>query len=697
MLKRTFEQQPALRILAERPISLSLDVFDTTLIRKCSTRELFRRLGEKAIEEWDDWELSADEFARWRSVSEERANREHVGGRFVLRDIYRHFAKGYPLSKPRIGRLMELELELEAAHLTTVPEMRLRIAQEHANGRAVLFLSDMYLPSNWLCGVLAHHGLWQNGDELFVSGEAKASKSRGDLFSLAEKELGYRLTQPVHCGDNPWSDVSQAEASGWRAELFSTALPTEREAHLASYAPDFGRMPNTLAAAARIARLRMSPANPKELDAHLGCMTSIAAPILVAYTVWVLRQARALGLKRIYFMTRDGIVLKGAFDDLVRKIAADEGIESRLLAASRQVCRQSSIDPDTSVLPDWVTYDPHQITVTSCLFRVGLTPAEFETDLCAIGFTPAKWERPLSKRDVKRLRAFLHQPDVRKVIDAAARVTRETYEQYLTDVGLYDGVPAAIVDIGWRGSTFDSLVKRLPEESRSSLHLFLFGFLGETYNGLNGDAIHSYYCDNWRGQGELGAERLVTLMEDFVAVSHGTLIGVSRDDAGRVQPEFRVVEHCDLARKRLAINKNAPRELIKLLPEAQLESWCVDRMTPVWKHLIDSFWNTPSEAELLEFSEHRREVDQSGHVSVKLATAYSWSELLWWCVGLRPLDAGITCWTAGRRALTTGWRRTLLNRGEWFHSRWPGFSKRVRSHKRRCAALFRRQRNPAHL
>lgn len=692
MLKQTFEQQPALRISGRRLISLSLDVFDTTLIRQSSNRELFRRLGARASDEWQDWTLGADEFARWREVSEERANREQGGGRFLLSDVYKHFASGYPLGASQIRRLMDMELELEAEHLLAVPAMRERIAQEHAEGRAVLFLSDMYLPSSWLRDVLRERGLWQDGDKLFVSGEEKASKSRGDLFALAELELGSRLAKPIHLGDNPWSDVSQARASGWSAELFPNALPTAREALLAAHTPDFGGMPETLAAAARIARLRTQTSSSSALSAHLDVATAVAAPILVAYTVWCLRKAKELGLKRLYFMTRDGIVLHGAFQELIRKIGADEQIETKVLAASRQVCRLSSISADAENLPDWVTYDPHQITVTSCLFRVGLRPSDFERELSMLGFTERTWERPLKTREVERLRRFLHRELVREAINAAAENARNCYEEYLVESGLHDGVPSAIVDIGWRGSTFDSLVARLPEETRPSLNLFLFGFLGETYNGLNGDRIHSYYCDNWRGSGELGGERLVTVMEDFVAVEEGTLTEFSYDASGRVQPGFRHVEHSKLVRERLSINKNSPKELIKALSKSQLETWCVERMTPVWKNMIDDFWNHPTPSELLEFSQHEREVDQSGHVSVKLASPYSWLELLWWVAGLRPLDPGITCWPAGRRALTVGLRRHLLEWGESFHGRWPGFSRRMRNQKMRCADILRRAR-----
>lgn len=693
MLTRSLEQESMARVFGTQPIALSLDLFDTTLIRRSSNRELFRRLGERALVEWEDWTLDPVEFARWRQVSEERANRADGSCRFMLDAVYDQFSNGYAISRTQKARLMAMELELEAEHLLVVPAMRNRIEAEHAEGRAVLFLSDMYLPSDWLRGVLVKHGLWEHGDILYVSGEAQASKSKGDLFAFAENLLGSRLNQPLHLGDNPWSDVTQADASGWRAKLFADAVPTPREKLLASHSPDFGAMPETLAAAARMARLNLQTSSSPELATHVSTVTGVAAPILVAYMLWSLRKAQELGLKRIYFMTRDGLVLHKAFLALVEKISEAENIDVRILGASRQVSRISSLELDAKELPAWTTYNPHQITVTSCLYRVGLRPEQFQSELNRLGFSPKSWERPISGRQTKRLERLMRQKHVRMAINQAASQTRDEYETYLVESGLYEGVPAAIVDIGWRGSTFDSLLHRLPEAVRPGLHLFLFGFLANSYDGLNGENIHAYYCDDWRGQSEPGGDHLVSLLEDFVAVEQGALVGIKPNASGRMALKFREVSHSDLDRERFAINMAAPVELIDALSTEELEDWSVERMTPVWKKMMDDFWVNPSQKELKEMSGHQQEVDQSGHISVDLATPYSWSELVWWVAGLRSLDSGISSWTYGRRALTSGVRRHLLNLGDYVHAKWPGLARRLRSQKEQLGGYLRRNRS----
>ncbi len=681
------------RVWAKQPIRLSLDLFDTTLIRRSSNKEMFRRLGERAKEEWSDWTLTPVEFARWRSVSEERANREHGSCRFMLNAVYKQFAQGYPICEKRIDRLMELELELEAEHLMVVPSMRHRIEEEHDAGRAVLFLSDMYLPSNWLSDVLRRHGLWQDGDMLYVSGEAKASKSSGELFAFAKDRLGARLDKPLHLGDNPWSDVQQADASGWRAKLFSEAIPTPREKFLANHSPDFGALPESLAAGARVARLRLQSQASPELTTHIETITGVAAPILVSYVLWCMRKAKQLGLKRLYFMTRDGIVLHNAFQALIEKLGEAENFDARLLGASRQVCRMSNLDAFAPELPGWTTLNPHEITVTSCLFRVGLRAENFKSELERAGFRKDMWERPMGRRETARLSRLLHKDEFREAMAAAAKETRELYDAYLEQSGLHDGEPAAIVDIGWRGSTFDSLLQRLPETVHSSLHLFLFGFLADSYLGLNGENIHAYYCDEWRGLNEPGGNHLVSLLEDFVAVKQGALVGFETDENNQIVPTFRNVKHEDVVEERFALNMAAPRELIETLSVDEINSWSVERVTPVWKRLMDDFWNNPTAAEVQEFSRHQQEVDQSGHVKVDLAEPYKWSELCWWLAGYRPLSSGISSWSTGRRALTKGPRGILLRFGERIHSRWPGFARRMRMQKESIGDYLRGSRS----
>jgi predicted HAD superfamily hydrolase len=78
----------------------------------------------------------------------------------------------------------------------------------------------------------------------------------------------------------------------------------------------------------------------------------VAAPALAGYTVWVLREARALGVQRLRFLSRDGQVLY----ELARQIAPPLGIDLDLeyVYSSRLTWSLAATDPDRLDQAAWL-------------------------------------------------------------------------------------------------------------------------------------------------------------------------------------------------------------------------------------------------------------------------------------------------------------------------------------------------------
>ena len=73
-------------------------------------------------------------------------------------------------------------------------------------GKRILFISDMYLPSDFLRFQLRRFGFWEEGDRIYVSGEIGLTKYSGNLFRYIQREEKISRCSWKHVGDNTYSD-----------------------------------------------------------------------------------------------------------------------------------------------------------------------------------------------------------------------------------------------------------------------------------------------------------------------------------------------------------------------------------------------------------------------------------------------------------------------------------------------------------
>ncbi len=229
--------------------------------------------------------------------------------------------------EPTREQARQRELDLEASSLKAVPPMLARVQAARAESDAVWFLSDMYLPAVFIERVLRREGLFRDGDKLFVSGEWRASKARGDLFAKAREQASQPITSWRHIGDNPHADELIPRAQGISAELWRDAALNRYEVR-ARGEGETELWRSLLAGAMRRARL----ANPESEPARrviwdTGC--DVVGPVLFGFVHWCLAQAAERGLHRLYFVARDGQLLHRIAERLAPALGFD--VECRYL------------------------------------------------------------------------------------------------------------------------------------------------------------------------------------------------------------------------------------------------------------------------------------------------------------------------------------------------------------------------------
>ena len=180
---------------------VSLDVFDTALFRTVyEPKDIFKVVGEILVD---------SEFYDRRIVAEMEVAK--VKPFYNIYDIYEcEYLKKYGY---------EPDLEIEVEQLKCVPNTEL-LKQYNRNPKKYVFISDMYLPSHIIEGMLESIGY--KSPRVFVSCEQEAYKGDGSLFKKVQEQLG--VTIEAHYGDNYVADIEGAKKAGIKKVIFNPAL-----------------------------------------------------------------------------------------------------------------------------------------------------------------------------------------------------------------------------------------------------------------------------------------------------------------------------------------------------------------------------------------------------------------------------------------------------------------------------------------
>ena len=99
-----------------------------------------------------------------------------------------------------------------------------------------LRLRHEFPPGEWIAESLERCG-YPPGTCVFTSADLGLGKHTGRMFPAIAEALGCRPADIVHIGDNPVSDLANAEAAGFRTVHLPCALPRPERERIAAQEP----------------------------------------------------------------------------------------------------------------------------------------------------------------------------------------------------------------------------------------------------------------------------------------------------------------------------------------------------------------------------------------------------------------------------------------------------------------------------
>ncbi|MHC2625681.1 FMN phosphatase YigB (HAD superfamily) [Bradyrhizobium huanghuaihaiense] len=339
---------------AEIVSAWSFDVFDTFLVRACTTPDgVFERTYELSGISRTCPNISVS-FVQHRIQAEGRARRAAKDKRGAvevhIEDIYSFFPFNlFGLTRRDLSDLVESEFAAEIELCRVNPDMLRQYSDMKRAGHRVGFISDTYWDSERLARLLRACRPDLVWDFLYASCDHGSGKSEA-LFATYLSEQGIDAGSSFHVGDNEKADIKGAKRHGIRPRYYpqaSAQLASTFQRETALFGLLCAGSPSRLDHGARTLR-RMVAARSAEKSAAFNLGLTVLGPVMAAFDAFVTRRCEeAAGAGRkvaLGFLGRDGFLSHRVWQNLHGETAAYVEINRRVSLIASADTMQPLVD-----------------------------------------------------------------------------------------------------------------------------------------------------------------------------------------------------------------------------------------------------------------------------------------------------------------------------------------------------------------
>ena len=254
---------------------------------------------------------------------------------------------------------------------------------------------------------------------------------------------------------------------------------------------------------------------------------NVLAPALNGFMVWVLNQAMAQGIRRLYFLARDGYFM---YKTACRYVEAyGLPLECRYFYCSRYSVRIPCYHLDTEKALAYITLGGLDVTAERLYTRAGFDEKQKEK-LFQAGVLPYERKEQIPRKELAQIKEVLSKNSLfMDMLVENSRRALPAYRKYLKQEGLLEEIPAALVDSGWVGSMQKELNCSLQRFGRKEqIHGFYWG-LYELPPDVDRFRYHTYY---FSPEGELRRKAAFNncLFETIFTAPHGMTLFYEQTD-----------------------------------------------------------------------------------------------------------------------------------------------------------------------
>lgn len=497
----------------------TFDIFDTLITRTTADPTGIFVIMQRHLSEQDDYrEIPLHlkkNFCDFRTNAEveariwaRQAGREDV----TLDRIYAAMAYMNHMSERAVARLMDLELAVELENCIPIRE-NIEKLKELRREHDVYLLSDMYLPTEHIRKMLMKADPVFGEIPILVSGDLDRMKGSGRLFAYFLEKYGVDTWEWVHIGDNPVADDVMSQRMGARSELCTGYIFSRFEKEMLQ------RHGKEYAVQAVLGTVRNTIQKRNTAEWRMG--VSLAGPVLYGYVLWVLQEALRQGMGALFFVARDGYLLKKIADVIIAEQQLD--LQTRYLYGSRYAWRAPAVSLNKDDFRDWLLYNVNFASFDEVTEDLHMAPEELSE------YFPELFRRKgrkYSGRERERVKEILLSDEsLWQKIGERNKTLRYRVKAYLRqEISSAEG-RIAFVEMNGTGFTQYCMQRLVTDFYREPVITFFYSMASMTEVQAPGNIFYKYT-----------GRKLDPIMETITRAPHGQTLGYRQDENGKWAP-----------------------------------------------------------------------------------------------------------------------------------------------------------------
>ena len=500
-----------------------LDVFDFLIINTENVKNEFYFAIQQQLQnnEYDIPFFIRNNFVDLRKNAELMANRiGKRGGReaVCLEEIYKLFEFSESVTEESVQKIKKIEEDIYAENAVGI-EDNIRYAENLIQkGERVLFIADTIYGNNVIKKILVKCSSQFRDAICICSSEAGKTQATGNLFWKINHITGVKRTDIVYCSMSH-QRCDEAKRVGLNVLEFTPKMEANN-AEIEEKNRDF----TTAIVDKLVESIKSECGNDKR---WVGI--SIGGPILLAYVEWILMCAENMQIRKLYFVARDGYILKKIADVLIaeRKIP----IETFYIHGSRRAWRIPTISRSNCDIAELLRWSHIESIKTygefAKIFEIGISELEHFLHFHGVTYTT-----PMSKTAMAyAIKQLKDNENFKRYLIEKNESKRELLKGYIKQYIDSDTKEIAFVELAGGGYTQECLATVLAElgiiktinfyfkmdsiKNRNICHNYVFWF-----NDMHNSAIIETLCHSSEGQ-TMGYQRKDNMIVPILESAEG--------------------------------------------------------------------------------------------------------------------------------------------------------------------------------
>ena len=298
---------------------ISLDMFDTLIKRNVNNPKDIFTLMELNYQNKPFNPIH--HFCEKRVLAEQKARELATNEEITFDAIYEQLTDIYNQEMVTDLKKLEIQMELDVCVANHAMVDLYNYCIKH--NKKIYIISDMYLPKHILSEILHKNG-FHRYENLYVSSEVGVQKASGNLFKHVLKDINIKNKQLIHIGDGKKGDFIQPRLLGIRSILIPNHIN-----HLKYYYDKKLNEEDLFTYQTISSFINNSIETDKSEYWKIGYET--LGPLLYGFSKWLISSMQEMEIKKVFFMSRDGLFMQKAFD-----LMNHTNIQSKYLYASRR-------------------------------------------------------------------------------------------------------------------------------------------------------------------------------------------------------------------------------------------------------------------------------------------------------------------------------------------------------------------------